>query len=358
MNNDTRSPAEIEKDIETNRERLTDTLNEVQDRFSVERLARQVTDQFSEHGGDIGRSVSESLKKNPLAIAVTGIGLAWLIFGNGRGQPDLTQSGSREQDRSGQATIHDRPRGIRSSDRSHSPQRSYPSRSSRPHDPDLPVWATRGGKVGASAGDMGNMATNQTHNQDTSLGEDTRDANETASDRVKAGGQAVSDRMVDLRDRLSHGTEDMSAAARDRIVAARQKATNAYDQVYDAAQQGRSQLADFYDRQPLVIGALGLAIGAAIGAIAPRTDAEDDAMGAQRDHLFAEAERIYDEEKAKLEAVAEEAVKDVKSQTGKASQAISESIKSSVDTEKSDAGKVAAKTPDVASQQDLGETST
>ncbi|MFZ3585335.1 DUF3618 domain-containing protein, partial [Loktanella sp. DJP18] len=224
MNNDTRSPAEIEKDIETNRERLTDTLNEVQDRFSVERLARQVSNQFSEHGGDIGRSVSDSLKKNPLAIAVTGIGLAWLIFGNGRGQPDLTKSGSEDQDLSGKSTGYDRSRSSWPSNRSSSPQRPRLTRLPRRHDPDLPVWAKRGGNVVASPASTQSTAPNQKYNQDTGLGEDTRDATSTASDSGRSGGHSVSDRMVDLRDRLSHGTEDMSAAARDRIVTARRQA--------------------------------------------------------------------------------------------------------------------------------------
>lgn len=128
--------------------------------------------------------------------------------------------------------------------------------------------------------------------------------------------------------------------------------------MYDAAQEGGSQLADFYDRQPLVIGALGLAIGTAIGAIAPRTDFEDDAMGAQRDQLFAEAERIYDEEKGKLETVADEGVKEAKMQATNVSDTISDNVKSSAEEVKSAATKVAETTRDEASNQDLGKPST
>ncbi|MFZ3585452.1 hypothetical protein ACOI1H_25560, partial [Loktanella sp. DJP18] len=284
--------------------------------------------------------------------------LAWLIFGNGRGQPDLTQSDSADQNLPGAQTRYDRPRSLRSSDYNSAPQRLRATRSSRRHDPDLPVWATRGGNVAASPGSTQGTASNQRYNQDTSLGDDTLDATSTASDSGRSSGESVSDRMVDLRDRLSHGTEDMSAAARDRIVAARKQATEAYDQVYDAAQQGGSQLADFYDRQPLVIGALGLAIGAAIGAVAPRTDFEDDAMGKQRDQLFAEAERIYDEEKGKMETVAAEAVKEAKSQASNVSNSISENVKSSADDVKSAATKVADTTQDEASSQNLGKPST
>lgn len=82
MTNESRSPAEIERDIERERAGLTETLDELQDRFSFEGMTRQITDQFREHGGEFGRSLSDSVKRNPAALALTGIGLAWLIFGN------------------------------------------------------------------------------------------------------------------------------------------------------------------------------------------------------------------------------------------------------------------------------------
>ena len=69
MTSDTRSPEEIERDIERERAGLSNTLDDLQDRFSVETMARQVSDQFREHGGEIGRSVTEAVKRNPVAVA-------------------------------------------------------------------------------------------------------------------------------------------------------------------------------------------------------------------------------------------------------------------------------------------------
>lgn len=86
MATDNRSAAEIEREIETERSELKDTLSELQGTFSAENLVRQVTDQFREHGGDISRSVSRSVRDNPLALTLTGVGIAWLIFGQGRGE--------------------------------------------------------------------------------------------------------------------------------------------------------------------------------------------------------------------------------------------------------------------------------
>ena len=55
MPTDNRSAAEIEREIETERSELKDTLSELQGTFSAENLVRQVTDQFREHGGDISQ---------------------------------------------------------------------------------------------------------------------------------------------------------------------------------------------------------------------------------------------------------------------------------------------------------------
>lgn len=132
----------------------------------------------------------------------------------------------------------------------------------------------------------------------------------------------------------------MSDTARERIVTAREQAMNAYNQVSTATQRGRSQLGDLYNKQPLVIGALGLAIGAAIGAIAPRTRTEDDLMGEHSDHLFAEAERIYDEEKSKLRAVSEKTMSEAKHQLDENMERLGDAAKTSLDEVKSSANEV------------------
>ena len=75
MTSNNRSPEEIEREIERERAGLTSTLDDLQDKFSVETIARQFSDQFREHGGDIGRSVTDAVKRNPIALALTGVGV-------------------------------------------------------------------------------------------------------------------------------------------------------------------------------------------------------------------------------------------------------------------------------------------
>lgn len=72
----------------------------------------------------------------------------------------------------------------------------------------------------------------------------------------------------------------------------------------DMARKGRERAIDMFDEQPLIAGALALAVGVAIGAALPRTGFDDAHFGAQSDELIHEAERIFAEERAKIGAVA------------------------------------------------------
>ena len=79
---DTRTPEEIERDIERERAQLTNTIDTLQDRFSLDGMARQVSEHLRDNGGEIARNFSATIKENPVAVALVGAGLAWLALGN------------------------------------------------------------------------------------------------------------------------------------------------------------------------------------------------------------------------------------------------------------------------------------
>jgi hypothetical protein len=70
------------------------------------------------------------------------------------------------------------------------------------------------------------------------------------------------------------------------------------------AESGRS-IMDFVYEQPLVVVGLGLAIGAAIGAASPSTEAEDELMGETSDAVKTETAELAKEQLEKGQAVAE-----------------------------------------------------
>ncbi|NYS62224.1 hypothetical protein [Vreelandella salicampi] len=58
---------------------------------------------------------------------------------------------------------------------------------------------------------------------------------------------------------------------------------SATSHVNESAQNARESLSQFYRDQPLIAGSLGIAIGAALGALVPPTEIEDDMLGEKRD---------------------------------------------------------------------------
>lgn len=78
----------------------------------------------------------------------------------------------------------------------------------------------------------------------------------------------------------THGTESTQAGKRaamgDRVEGA---AVN----VRESTQDARDSLVKFYRGQPALAGSLGVAIGAALGALLPPTEVEDDMLGEASD---------------------------------------------------------------------------
>lgn len=90
-----------------------------------------------------------------------------------------------------------------------------------------------------------------------------------------------------------------AAKSRDKVGAAGERMHDASENVKESAQNARESLVQFYRDQPLIAGSLGIAIGAALGALVPPTEMEDDMLGEARDHSLdaakSKASRKYDE---------------------------------------------------------------
>jgi ferritin-like metal-binding protein YciE len=73
-----RDPEEIERDIGDTRAEIADTLGTIERRLAPERLVDQALDYLRR--GDTGTRLGEVIKRNPLPVALVGVGLAWLAF--------------------------------------------------------------------------------------------------------------------------------------------------------------------------------------------------------------------------------------------------------------------------------------
>lgn len=84
-----------------------------------------------------------------------------------------------------------------------------------------------------------------------------------------------------------HGFKDAlgntASKTRDKAAAMGDRMHDATENVKESAQNARESLVHFYRDQPLLAGSLGIAIGAALGALVPPTEFEDDTFGEARD---------------------------------------------------------------------------
>ncbi|MWD27123.1 DUF3618 domain-containing protein [Aquicoccus sp. SCR17] len=282
---DVKTPEEIEREIEAQRGELRRTMGEVNERFSTDGMIRGVAESLAHNGAELGESVGRVVRRNPAAVALTAAGLAWLGYSLSRSSGPQRISG---------------PDYYAAAGGTGAAQAAGSSEGGSPWIGKARDRAREGAaRVGTKAGELRHSA-------------------EGRYERGKAKARAYSTRAKvsahELRSRIADGTSEMSEEARKRVIKAREQAYEARVKAEYYARKSGQKAQGFYDDQPLVAGALALAVGAAIGGVLPRTRREDETFGAWSDQLFDEAERVYREERAKLEEVARETGREAESQ--------------------------------------------
>jgi hypothetical protein len=136
----------------------------------------------------------------------------------------------------------------------------------------------------------------------------------SASDEIQGGvsaaSQAARDGVTSSIDAVTEGANRMSdsvSSSFDRVPA----------MVGDAFDDLRDNLSETFRRQPLALGLLGLAVGAAVAASMPLTAAENEYLGDTSDLVKAKAGEIFEEKSQQavelgtkvVDAVADEAQK-------------------------------------------------
>jgi hypothetical protein len=114
--------------------------------------------------------------------------------------------------------------------------------------------------------------------------------------------------------RLRRKVRDRVEATRERLRASREAASNKVSQAMDATRergaQMRGQLSSMMEEQPLVFGAIAVAVGALIGAALPTTQVENRTVGEVRDRTLEKAReasrRQYENLRSKLATEATE----------------------------------------------------
>ncbi|HEX6980736.1 MAG TPA: DUF3618 domain-containing protein [Alphaproteobacteria bacterium] len=243
-----RSPEEIQSEIERTRADMSRTIDAIQRRLSPGELMDQALDYFRSGPGEFASNLGDAIRNNPVPVALVGVGLAWLAFG-GPGRPAYlhradTEGGS-DMGYAGETARH----GMEQAG-----------------DMAARTGQRLGGMASAAGARMG----------DAYAG--ARDTADAASERVRA----MADDVRNLAAEWREDTVDMATRAQDRMQQLGGSVQAQTAQMRDAAN-------DLLHQQPLIVGALGLAIGAMLGAMLPSTRQEDTLMGEARDRVVDQA---------------------------------------------------------------------
>lgn len=228
----TKSSADVEREVEDARGRIDRTVEALKDKMQPKELMDEATRIMGGASNKVLTTAVEQLRENPIPIALIGLGVAWLA-----------------------------------------------------------ISQTRGHRVGTSGalGADGYYPTYEGYDED-----------EGVRAKVRAKAQAAKAKLAQTADSAKQRLSDAGHAAGDGVSAVRTRAGEAMGGVQaKAGEYGRYAKERFdhtLDGEPLVIGAIGLAVGAAIGASLPSSPVERRYFGPAR-HKAAEAA------KAQLEGV-------------------------------------------------------
>jgi len=324
------SPAEIEEEVERTRASVTDTIEALRERMSPGQVVDQLMDYARDSGGpELMRNLGTSVRDNPLPLLLVGVGLGWMMLSGGRRPATypLTRA----------------------------PDPSRPLLPPPPPRPAGPGFGTRAGEAARHAGDrvqgtMGDMRDRaasgvgtvrdtaaQTYAAGSGMaGRAAGAVSDTASSTYAAGagmanraagavGDAASRASATASDLANQASEGLTSAGR-AARATYHDATDSMARGYDAASEqagmlvdrARSGMSHVAQEQPLLFGALGLALGAALGALLPRTETEDRLMGEASDAIADRATETVQEGYAQARETAAEHLERGKEKLGEA----------------------------------------
>ncbi|MGP1397956.1 MAG: DUF3618 domain-containing protein [Inquilinaceae bacterium] len=294
MSDTDRTPEEIERDIDRTRAHMDSTISQIQDKLSPGQLMDEALNYFQDGPGEFGRNLGRAVRDNPMPVALLGLGAAWLmISGSSRRDDDYAYRAYRRDSEFARWSN----RADRFGDDSYGYSEAVGetagtagtayggSTAYGASDDDSPGIRDRAKLMGERVGDAASSASDRVTGAASAAADRSRTAAAGAAERVRGGAAAVGERAG-----------AMAQAGREHAAHARDRASQAYYQARDGVRRGTaearyrareagSQASEYYDRQPLIFGALAAVVGAGLAMAIPATRREDEMIGPYRDRV-------------------------------------------------------------------------
>ncbi|HEY8613011.1 MAG TPA: DUF3618 domain-containing protein [Roseomonas sp.] len=283
-----KSSGQIETEVEQTRANVSGTLDALRGKLAPGQLMDQVVDQVTDYargsgGAEFARNLGASIRDNPLPVALIGAGIAWLL---------LSKNGSG---------------GHASSSASASSPKLLPPPDSGSYSGayvgSMPVSGSGSGRTGTARARISDMveSTQERAGQAAGAASDAMSratsAVGDAASRVAAAGSDLASSVSDAAGRAAQGLGSLGQQA---VGAVGEGLGTARSRASSTTRGASGSFEHLAEAQPLLFGALGLALGAALGAVLPRTQTEDRLLGEARDTV---ADRVEDAAREGYESV-------------------------------------------------------
>lgn len=304
----------IREQIEETRSSMSETIDAIQEKLSISNISEQVKEQVSEHISSALETAKDSVysatlgkvgnfmetisktnagkvaRDNPLPVVLIGLGIGLLAYQNAYG----------------------------------SKRRIYRYDEHNEYDNDRQIYRGRSGS-GAST-----LRSAQSRIGDTasSAYDSVSGVASGAVDGVTGVAGSAYEGVSNVASTAYSGVTDAASTAYSGVTSA---ASTAYDKVGDLGSQAREQYDYYIDENPLAVGAVALAIGAAVGMSIPSTKVESQVLGETRDNLLAKAQNAAGDLVNRVKEVAGEAQKtlteEVKNAAGEVQKTVTDQAK-------------------------------
>ena len=268
------STAEIRDDIEDTRARMGTTIDAIQDKLNPRRLmdqaketardatigrAQEMASDVADTAKETGATIMDTIRENPVPVALTAIGLGWLVWGARRAAADRRD------------------------------ERDY--------------WRARSGRYG-TYGRYDDRYRNGMYEQQSRQGNGRASQ---MSDNVQHAAQKVGDQVQNTANKVGDQIQDAASNVASR-------AEDAADYAQWQAQRARGWLEQTWDDNPLLVAGAVVGAGVIIGLSLPETQMENQLMGDARDNLVEKAQGVAEDTVQKAQQAANKATDQVQNQ--------------------------------------------
>lgn len=218
-----------------------------------------MNNEFPSSAGDFVQDLGTAVRENPVSAALIGMGLVWLLTGAGN---PLTRAQSLAR-RTGMDRFSDA--------------------------------AADGFNSGRDAISSGYDALAE---DASGLASRTSDGVQKLGDMGSSAARRLGDTGTATLRRVTRVSSDFADAATDTFRGIPDRSSEMFSSAKDS-------LTDLFERQPLFLGAVGIAIGAGIAASLPSTHFESDLLGGTSDEFKEMASRFVSEQKENVSGIAD-----------------------------------------------------